>query len=92
SQRLGLKFPVARIKRQMRKSLTHNQKYVHISAAVYLAGVLDFLVGELLEAAGDTARGDNKAKITPRHIFLAIKKDNELDVLLQDAMISEGGV
>ena len=65
-----------------------------LSAAtpVYVAAVLEYLTAEILELAGSAARDNNKARIIPRHLHLAIRTDQELNILLADVMIAQGGV
>lgn len=90
SERAGLKFPVGRISR-----LLHNGNYserIGIGAPVYLAAVLEYLVAELLELAGNAARENKKKRIIPRHLQLVIRNDEELSKLLSDVTISRGGV
>ena len=45
---------------------------------VYLAGVIEYLCGEFLELSGDKARDDRRTRITPRHLYIAIARDEEL--------------
>ncbi len=59
---------------------------------MYLASVLEYLAAEVLELAGNVARDFRKARITPRHLALAVHSDSELHKLMYDATIPEGGV
>ncbi|CAI2177187.1 19553_t:CDS:2 [Funneliformis geosporum] len=90
SSRAGLQFPVGRIHRHLR-----NGNYVHrvgSGAPVYLAAVLEYLTAEILELAGNAAHDNKKSRITPRHIQLAIRNDEELNKLLGKVTIAQGGV
>lgn len=90
SKRAGLEFPVGRIQRYLRKG--NYAERIGAGASVYCAAVLEYLAAELLELAGDAARHNKKVRITPRHLQLAIRNDDELDKLLASVTISEGGV
>ncbi|GAA5997845.1 histone H2A [Rhodotorula paludigena] len=90
SQKAGLQFPVGRIDRLIRKG--NYSKRTGAGAPVYLAAVLEYLVAEILELAGNAARDNKKSRITPRHLQLAIRNDDELDKLLDSITISQGGV
>lgn len=59
---------------------------------MYLAGVLEYLCAEVLELAGNVARDFRKARITPRHLALAVHSDGELHKLMHDTTIPQGGV
>ena len=59
---------------------------------MYLTAVLEYLVAEVLELAGNAMRDANKRRIIPRHLCLAIKNDVELNELIGNACISQGGV
>ncbi|KAJ6667436.1 hypothetical protein lerEdw1_016557 [Lerista edwardsae] len=90
STKAGLQFPVSRIERYLKQG--HYADRISPGAAVYLAGVLEYLTAEILEAAGDAAHENKKQRIGPRHIQLAVRNDDELDKLLSGVTIAEGGV
>jgi len=54
--------------------------------------VLEYLAAELLELAGNAAKDNKKTRIVPRHIQLAVRNDEELNKLMVNTTISEGGV
>ena len=87
--RAGLQFPVGRIHRLLRKG--NYAERVGAGAPVYLAAVMEYLAAEVLELAGNAAR-DNKTRIIPRHLQLAIRNDEELNKLLSGVTIAQGGV
>lgn len=76
SQRAGLQFPVGRINRLMKEKRVSSR--VAYSAPIYMAAVLEYLTAEILELAGDQAKGSKSKRILPKHITLAIKNDEEL--------------
>ena len=63
-----------------------------VGASVYLTAVVEYMVAELLELAGNAARDYKRSFITPRHILLALFNDEELDRFCKNAIIREGGV
>jgi len=90
SNKAGLQFPVGRIHRHLRNGNFADR--VGAGAPVYLAAVLEYLSAEVLELAGNAARDNKKNRISPRHIQLAIRNDEELNKLLGHATIPSGGV
>ncbi|KAJ4473832.1 histone-fold-containing protein [Lentinula aciculospora] len=90
SERAGVIFPVARLRRYL-KMLNANKRLT-ISAPIYLAAVLEYLVAELLELAGNACHDHRKRHIRPRHIQLAVRNDDEINKLLKDVHINGGGV
>ena len=86
--RAGLLFPVTRIETIMMELSTVNRKSA--GSAVYLAAVLEYLCGEILELAGNAARDNKKVRITPRHLKLAILNDEELSRFFKGVIMSGG--
>ncbi|KFP89062.1 Late histone H2A.1, partial [Acanthisitta chloris] len=90
SAKAGLQFPVGRVHRFLRR-----RKYgdrISAGAAVYLAAVLEYMTAEILEAAGDAAHQNKKTRISPRHIQLAVRSDEELNKVFARVIIPQGGV
>src|SRR5690242_21562960 len=90
SSKAGLAFPVGRVHRLLPKG--NYVQRVGAGAPVCLAAVLEYLVSEILELAGNAARDNKKTRIIPRHLQLAIRNDEELNKLLGHVTIAQGGV
>ncbi|XP_049295652.1 uncharacterized protein LOC125770285 [Anopheles funestus] len=90
SSRAGLTFSVARVSSSLRKGQYASR--IGVGSSVYMAAVLEYLAAEVLELAGNAARDNHKSRLTPRHIQLAVRNDEELSKLLQEITISQGGV
>ena len=90
SSKAGLQLPVARIGRYMRKCQTSNR--LGSAAPVYMAAVMEYMCAEILELAGNAAHDNKRTRITPRHITMAIRYDDELNKLMKDKNFANGGV
>ncbi|XP_071518387.1 late histone H2A.1-like [Panulirus ornatus] len=90
ADRAGLQFSVSRIHRFLKDG--YYAPHISILGSVFCAAVLEYLTSEMLELAGDSVLSSNKKRITPRHILLAVRRDDELNKLLEDVTIPEGGV
>lgn len=88
-KRLGLHFPVARVKRYLRAGKFASR--VSLGAAVFASAVLDYLVSELIHIAIEKAQSLKRTRVKPRHIQLAIRDDLEFYKLLSGVVVSEGG-
>jgi histone H2A len=85
----GLQLSVPRISKIMRQvSFADN---LGKPAAIYMTAVIEYLLAEILELAGNAARDNNKSRISSKFIFMAIVHDEELSKL-SCGILMGGGV
>uniref|UniRef100_A0A915CTF8 Histone H2A n=1 Tax=Ditylenchus dipsaci TaxID=166011 RepID=A0A915CTF8_9BILA len=89
SARAGLIFPVGKVHRSLKQSC--GGKRVVAPAAVYCSAVLEYLTAEVMELAGSACKEFKMKTITPRHMQLAIRGDDELSSFIK-GQIAGGGV
>jgi histone H2A len=90
SKKAGLQFPPTRINNMLKKSRIAPR--VGKTTGVYMAAILEYLIAEILELGGNVAKGSKKKRITPRHIMLAIRGDEELDKMLKHVTFAGAGI
>lgn len=80
SQKAGLVMPVGFIYRKLKEGKYADE--IGKGAAVYMAAVLEYITAEVLELAGNACREENRSRIAPRHIQIAVQGDEQLNRLL----------
>jgi len=90
SEQSGILFPVGRIHSWLKKGLFTER--VGNKTAIYMAAVLEYIASEILELAGNSATDNKRQTITPRDIAIIMMHDEELNDLLKNAYIAQGGV
>ncbi|NXO69756.1 H2A protein, partial [Phainopepla nitens] len=90
SAKAGLRFPVGRVYRLLRRGRYADR--IGSGAAIYLTAVMEYVTAEVLEVSGTAACDNKKTRILPRHIQLAVRNDDELNKLFACVTIPQGGV
>ena len=90
SKRAGLTFPVGRLRRYLKRG--RYAPRIGKGAAIFLAAVIEYVAAEVLEIAGDETKKQQRKTISPRHIMLAIKRDEELNLVCSDVIFPHSGV
>lgn len=89
SKRADLEMPVSRFGRNLKRGCYF--KRISDATPVYIAAVLEFLVGEVIDLAGVVCKNEGRKRIVPTHIFKGIQEDDGLVELFSNIVISEGG-
>ena len=84
--RAGLIFSVSRVKNLMRLHSVVSR--IGAGAPVYMAAVVEYIVAEILELAGNAARDYKKMRIKPIFISKAIEADEELSKFFHNVQLS----
>ena len=86
----GVIMPIPRFEKYFRHYFTR----IGEGGPIYCAAVVEYLLAEILELAGNATRDNRAIKIKSRHIFLAIENDEELHGLCNSLNIefAKGGV
>ena len=62
-------------------------KKIKPDSVVYMGAVLEYLMAEVLELAGNCARDMKKKTIKPRHVMMAVAMDDELKPLFDGVKV-----
>lgn len=90
AERAGLAMPVARVTRYMRQG--NYASHVARKGGVFMAACLEYCVAEILELAGNACKDNHRKTISPRHVLLAVRNDEELSQLCAHVTVARGGV
>ena len=90
STRAGTVFPVGRLNSMLKRGRLAERSSV--TAGVFMAAALEFIVAEVLESAGDNCERRKAVRIVPKDINLAVRADPELAKMLCDATIAQGSM
>ena len=63
-------------------------KKIKPDSVVYMGAVLEYLMAEVLELAGNCARDMKKKTIKPRHVMMAVAMDDELKPLFDGVKVN----
>lgn len=88
SEASGLIFPVPRTENVI--DLLRISERKTGNAAIYVTGILQEIIKQLLEKSNEQAKLTNKVRITPRHIKLAIVEDPDFSVVFRKVVIGGG--
>ena len=80
SLKSGLILSVPRIAKLFRKG--EYSKYLGEYAPIGMAALLEYVINEIIDLTAAEVVESKKHRITPRFLFQAIKKDDELNQLL----------
>jgi len=86
----GTIFPVGRCNRYIKQGRYAERSGK--SAGVFMAAVLEYITAEFLELAGNVCEEAGRKQITPKHINLGVRHDEELAKLMTLTTISQGGM
>ncbi|XP_069898174.1 histone H2A-Bbd type 1-like [Dipodomys merriami] len=75
SARAELQFPVSRVDRFLREG--NYAQRLSSSTPVFLSGVLEYLVSNILDLAGNEARRNGRTRITPDHVKMVIENQKQ---------------
>jgi histone H2A len=89
ARRAGLTMSVARASEEFFARLPRVRRGA--GARVAVAAVVEYLVAEVMELAGNASKDLKTKRITPRHIYLAIHGDEELEHVFKGVVIPFGG-
>lgn len=56
-------------------------------AGVYLTAVMEYMISEIVESAGNMVKQQKKRFVFPRHVYLAVEEDGEMKRYLGNDVI-----
>jgi len=95
----GLIFPVLRLRKKIKKTVGKNygtfkgmssKHGFGLQVPIFVAAVMEYMVAEVVELAGNCALEHKRSRIIPRHIMQAIRSDDEIDKIMTRNTIYAG--
>ncbi|KAL3070157.1 hypothetical protein niasHS_016866 [Heterodera schachtii] len=83
----GLKFPVGRVHRKMKKG--PYAKRLANGVPVYMTAVLEHITGELLKIIGEITQAEGMKRLSAFHIRTAARENDELRKLFSGVSLAE---
>lgn len=92
ASRAGILFNPSRISKLLYSRVGGEATRKGLSASIYLAAVVEYLMAEVLELSGNASRDLKANRIQPRHVVLAVRNDKELSSLFsENECVLQGG-
>jgi histone H3/H4 len=85
----GLYFSPSRVRKLLSAQVIVGR--IGLKALIYLAAVMEYLTGKILELSGNTTRDNKRIRITNRDIMLSISSNEELNKLYAPKTYLLGG-
>lgn len=70
----------------------HYSSRISVTAAAYLAGVIDYLTAEILETAGNICHDRQRKTLAPKDINLGMRMDEEIMKMMHSVTVLQGGM
>ena len=83
TKKAGLKVPPSRIRKIIAD--TCKQK-IGATASVYCAAVVEYIIAEILQLAGNSTTDKKRKVLSSRDLFMAINQDEELHKLVKNKL------
>ena len=80
SQKAGLVLPFSLFQQKFEENAC--EESVTNEGAVYMTAVIEYIMAEVLELAGNACRDSRRLRIAPRDVQKAVREDEELNKLL----------
>ena len=84
-----IQFKLGKSRKLIEKHILKDKLIGH-QGIIYLTAVLEYIAAEIIHLSGNATKDNHFVQIKPRHIMLAIKNDEELNVLFQGYILGSG--
>ena len=91
-EKAGVSFSPSRLLKYLKRNLCKAISQISPRSLAYLAGVMDYLMAEVMDLSIAAARDNKKKRISARSIVLAVKYDAELNKVFNGYMFNGGEI